>query len=321
MMQHVHLYSLGAGSWNASRIDMREHPEVEHRLLFTDTLYEDADAYRFGLQGALHLFGRDFAWVPAAEDFPDYRADPAVTIEDYAGNPPWRAFLGQLRDRAAEAIPELAWVVEGRDIWEIWRDRRFLGNTQRDPCSDIAKRKPRAKWLAENCDPASTIVTVGIGDDEVHRWDNGKGGGFRPRMAEEGWTVRAPLMGRIEGQVSSNLYVRAAGLQPARLYGLGYQHNNCGGTCCKAGEPAVALHLREMPERAAYDALMEAKIIAYLGKPVAMSKRYVGEGLPRVPETRAEMHERLAGRDQFEIFYEALRDPEAASGCGCALDV
>lgn len=319
-MKHVHLYSLGGGSWNATRIAMVDAPRGdEHQLLFTDTLYEDADAYRFGLQGALHLFQRDYAWVPAAEDFPDYKA-PDVPIETYAGNPDWRVFLAQLRDRAAEEIPELVWVVEGRDIWEVFRDKRFLGNTQVDPCSEMLKRIPRKRWLAENCDPAETIIYVGIGDDESHRWDNGKGKGFRPRMEKEGWTAQAPLIGRIEGRVSSNLYVRAAGLQPARLYAQGYAHNNCGGTCCKAGEPAVALHLSAQPERAAYDALMEAKIRTFLDKDVAMFKRYVGKDAPRVPETRADMHVRLAGADQFQLQYQAMLDPEAASSCGCAID-
>ena len=315
MTTHVHLYSLGAGSWNATRVVMKDLPRADHRLLFTDTLYEDADAYRFGLQGALQLFQRDISWVPAAEDFPDYRVDPSVPIEDYAGNPAWRSFLEQIRRRALEEIPELSWVVEGRDIWEIFRDRRFLGNTRRDPCSDIAKRKPRAKWLAANCNPAETIVYVGIGDDEAHRFDDGKGGGFGPRMAAEGWTARAPLMGRIEGQVSSNLYVRNAGLEPARLYGMGYFHNNCGGMCCKAGRPAVLHHLREQPERAAYDAMMEAKIIAFLGKPVAMLQVYAGADQPRVPMTRAELHAADVGQAQGELFYEA-----GDSGCGCALD-
>lgn len=314
-MMHVHLYSLGAGSWNATRIAMRDAPAEDHRLLFTDTLYEDADAYRFGLQGALYLFGRDYSWVPAAEDFPDYRVDASVPLEDYAGNPEWRAFLEQLRSRASEAIPELAWVVEGRDIWEIWRDRRFLGNTQRDPCSDIAKRKPRARWLAEHCVKGETTVYVGISDDEAHRFDDGKGGGFRPRMEAEGWQVRAPLMGRIEGQVSSNLYVRAAGLEPARLYGLGYFHNNCGGTCCKAGRPAVLHHHRTLPERAAYDAMMEAKMIAFLGQPVAMLQVYAGADVPRIPMTRAEIHAADDAQPQADLFYQA-----GDSGCGCALD-
>lgn len=325
MKTHVHLYSFGRGSWNATRVAVRELPREDHVLLFTDVLYEDADTYRFGLQGALQIFGRDFSWVPQAEDFPDYRVSPETPIESYVGNREWRAFLAQLRDRAAETIPELAWTVEGRDIWEIFRDERFLGNTQKDTCSKIGKREPRKRWLKANCDPARTIVYVGISDEEVHRWDNGKGKGFRPRMAAEGWEARAPLIGRVEGQVSANIYIHAAGLTPSRSYGVGYSHDNCGGMCCKAGAPAVALRLRAQPERAAYDALMEAKVIEFLGKPVAMFKRYVGrdengKDLPRVPETRAQMHSRLAGADEYVLAYQQLLEPDAARACGCAID-
>lgn len=314
-MTHVHLYSLGAGSWNATRVAMLDDPQGDHRLLFTDTLYEDADAYRFGLQAAAWLFKRDAKWVPAAEDFPDYRVGPDVAIEDYAGNPAWRAFLSELRRRAAEEIPELAWVAEGRDIWQVFRDRRFLGNTSIDPCSEMLKRKPRKEWLEAHCDRAATTVYVGIGEDERQRFDDGDGKGFGPRMAREGWTARAPLIGRIEGKVNSNLYVRAAGLVPARLYGLGYAHNNCGGTCCKAGEPAIVHHFRTLPERAEYDAIMEAKVAAFLGQDVTMGRRYVGDDVPREPESRASFHARAAAEPQADLFW---RDGD--SGCGCALD-
>lgn len=311
----LHLYSLGAGSWNATRIDMRENPGAEHRLLYTDTLYEDADAYRFGLQGALHLFGRPYDWVPAAEDFPDFRVSPDTPIEDYAGNPAWRAFLAQLRDRAAEAIPELEWVVEGRDIWEVFRDERFLGNDRIDPCSKVTKRKPRERWMKANCDPADTVVTVGIGPDEAHRYDNGKGQGFKPRMAKEGgWVVHAPLLGRIEGALNANLYVANAGLTPARLYAQGYPHNNCGGMCCKQGKAAILHRLRVDPVRAEYDALMERKLIAYLDKPIAMYSRTVGD--VSVPFTRDELHAEQAANPQTDLLM--FMEP-GDTGCGCAL--
>lgn len=320
MTTHVHLYSLGGGSWNSTRVAMREQPTGEHVLFFTDTLYEDADAYRFGLQGALQLFGRDYSWVPAAEDFPDYRVDPSVSIEEYAGNSAWRAFLAQLRDRAGDLLPELAWTSEGRDIWEIFRDERFLANTQKDTCSKIAKREPRKRWLKANCDPANTVVYVGIGDFESHRFDDGKGGGFGPRMASEGWIAKAPLIGRIEGQVSPRFYMEAAGLTPSRSYGMGYSHDNCGGMCVKAGIPAISLRLEAQPERAAYDAIMEQKIAEFLGRPVAMYKRYVGRGIPRVPETRFEMYERLHGRNYFDLIAAEDREPNAPRACGCAID-
>lgn len=119
-MTRYTMFSAGQGSYRTAKIDRALHPEVDSGLVFTDVLYEDADAYRFLIEGALDVYGRTATWVPAAEDFPDYRVDESVPIEQYAGNPEWRAFLAQLRDRAAEAVPELVWLVEGRDPWEVF---------------------------------------------------------------------------------------------------------------------------------------------------------------------------------------------------------
>lgn len=140
-MKHISTFSLGGGSWLTARIVEREivRPGDEHLLVFTDTLYEDADAYRFGIEAALNVFDRRANWIPQAEDFPDYRVAENVPVAEYAGNSEWRSFLAQLRDRAAEAVPELIWLVEGRDPWEIWRDERFLGNSSKDPCAKIAR--------------------------------------------------------------------------------------------------------------------------------------------------------------------------------------
>jgi hypothetical protein len=177
------------------------------RLVFTDTLYEDADTYRFGIEGAANIFGRRLNWVPRAEDFPDYRVSEDVPLSQYRGNPEWRAFLAELRDRAAIAIPELVWLVDGRDIWEVFRDERFLLNSQRDPCSKILKRRKMNEWLASSCDPALDVIVYGIGEHERHRFDDGEGRGIFHRLAANGWNAEAPLIGKPE--INPTLHMRA----------------------------------------------------------------------------------------------------------------
>ena len=317
MTTHVSTYSLGGGSWLAARIVQRElvRPGDDHLLAFTDTLYEDADAYRFGIQGALHIFGRPYDWVPAAEDFPDYRADPDTPIEDYAGNPAWRDFLRQLRERAAEEVPELVWLVEGRDPWEIFRDERYLGNSRQDPCSKFGKRGVLDSWIKSACSPDDTIVYFGIGSGEAHRYETvdpktGKPQGIRPRWAAMGWEARAPLIGRVEGDLSASIYIRAAGLAVPRLYEW-YAHNNCGGMCCKAGQKHWKARLAAQPDRYAYDSLMEQKFREFLGKDVAfMTDR---RNKTKRPLTLAEWADRI--RNQPEA---SLPEPEDGDdGCGC----
>lgn len=322
-MRHISTLSLGGGTWLTANIVQREfvRPGDEHLLLFTDTLYEDADAYRFGVQGALQILGRDYSWVPAAEDFPDYRVAPEVTLADYAGNPAWRTFLAQLRDRAAEAIPELVWLVEGRDPWEVYRDARYLGNSRRDPCSRVLKREPLDAWIAANGNPATDMLYFGIGGGEEHRfaaWDpkRERWSGIWPRWASKGWgmSVAAPLIGRIEGDVSPGLYMHNAGLLPSRMYGLGYQHDNCGGKCSKAGMAHWKHRLLVQPDRYVYDAMMELKVARFLGKDVAFMTDRTGK--KRRPITLSAFAKRLAKTPDMLI-------PEplpGERGCACMIE-
>lgn len=328
-MKRLGLYSFGKGSWNASRVAMRDHPKDEHQLLFTDTLYEDADAYRFGLQGACWLFGRDYSWVPSAEAFPNFMVEGDFEIEAYKGNPEWRYFLKCLREEATDKIPELVWIVEGRDIWEIFRDRKYLGNTQRDPCSDMLKRKPRAKWMKENCDKSDTVVYIGIGDDEQHRYeawsdDKGRFTGFKPTMEADGWMVDAPLIGKIEGRINASLYVQNAGLTPSRTYASGEGHDNCSKTCCKKGEAAIRHLYQTDPVRARYEAMMERKIIEFLGKDVAMfgrqpkTKKGEKKG-PKIPESREFLHAKFDKEAEVDTMDLFAQMSSGGNGCGCAL--
>lgn len=294
---------------------MRDNPAAEHRFSFTDVLYEDADCYRFLVEGVAYLLDRKLNWtVPSAEDFPDYRVDPSTPIEEYAGNPAWRAFLAQLREDATRALPELTWLVEGRDPWEVFRDVRLLGNSSMDPCSRVLKREIRDRWITEHCDPANTVITVGIGPDEAHRFNNGEGKGFQPRLAAAGWTAQAPLIGTIEGEIGPFVYLAQAEIKRPRLYDYRYSHANCGGFCVKAGHAHYQNRHRVQRDRFEYDKIMEQKMREFLGADVSMlTDRTGGDG--KKPLTLAEFEQRLLANPQIEFFYEP-----GTSGCGCAID-
>lgn len=316
---HLSTFSLGGGSWLTAKIvqDAITRPGDIHRLVFTDTLYEDADAYRFGVEAALNVFGRTAKWVPAAEDFPDYRVSEDAAIETYAGNPEWRRFLGQLRDRTAEAVPELVWLVEGRDIWEIYRDEKFLGNSSRDPCSKIDKRQHLTQWCRANLDPANTVIYFGISQGEKHRYEDfdkktGKPRGLKHRWAAHGWTAKAPLVDlEVEGNTSPIVYMKREGLVPPRLYAWA-SHNNCGGFCCKAGQHHWKARFEHQPERFRYDAIMEQKIRAYLGKDVSILSDRRGSTKKR-PLTLFTFGARLKSG---QVALPERVDGD--SGCGCS---
>lgn len=300
-------------------IDSRRHPECEPRLVFTDILYEDADAYRFLIEAAATVTGRTLDFTVRANDFPNYRVHPDTPIEEYRGNPEWRAFLADLRARATAQIPELIWLTSGRDPWEIFRDERFLGNSSVDPCSKKGKREVADAWRSQHCRRVGElfgppdVFAVGIGDHEARRFDDGNGGGIGPRMKADGWIYHAPLLtepgpGEFEYFFAP---IEKFGPAPPRLYSLGYVHNNCGGFCCKAGHAHYANRYKVHPERYAYDTMMEQKLRAYLGADVAMLTDRSG-GTGKRPLTLDNFAKRLAADPHREFEYEP-----GSSGCGC----
>jgi hypothetical protein len=317
------MFSAGQGSFRAAMIDRRRHPDAQYGLVFTDTLYEDADAYRFLIEGAAQVLGRRLNWTVHAEDFPDYRVPADTPIEEYRGNPDWRAMLADLRARAKDAIPELVWLTEGRDPWEIFRDGRFLGNSLVDPCSRIGKRELADAWRIGNCSRIGELFAapdhfaVGIGDHEGHRFDDKKGGGLGPRMAEDGWLYHAPLMTECRPGEESLFFAPLEAIGPAapRLYGMGYTHNNCGGFCIKAGQAHWANRFKVSPGRFAYDAMMERKMGAFIGKPVSMLTDRRG-GMGKKPMTLDAFAERLRREPNRRYEYQP-----GESGCGCMTDV
>lgn len=314
-MTRYHTVSGGAGSWLAAKVDIDAHPRDEHRFVFADTLYEDADCYRFLIEGCAYLLGRDVRNVlPQAGDFPDYRVLGDFDIETYDGNPEWRAFLARLRVDVAEVMPELIWLVEGRDPWEVFRDEKMLGNSRFDPCSKILKRKQLDAWRSSNCNKSTDAFTVGIGEHEAHRFINGNGGGLGPRMAAMGWTYEAPLVHPGPWQFGAFGYLVKAGIAKPRMYLLGYLHANCGGFCIKAGHAHYQNRFRKQPERFAYDEMMEGKIIVFLGRPVAMMTDRSGDNVKK-PMPLSAFRAGLESKPELDFEYT-----EGSSGCGCAID-
>lgn len=171
-------------------------------------------------------------------------------------------------DQAAEMLgAKLVKVVDGRDIWEVFKDKKFLGNSRLAPCSHELKQKPAKKWIHENTDPENTIIAVGIDWTETHRME-AVARGYAP------WRVAAPLT--VEPFLSKQEMIDEAerlGLPAPRLYKFGFKHNNCGGGCVRAGQSQFKLLLDSMPERFAEWEKQEEKMQDFLGTEVTILKR------------------------------------------------
>jgi len=190
---------------------------------------------------------------------------------------------------------------EGRNVWQVFTDKRMLGNTQFDPCSRILKRELLRKVLRERYpDPASSIIILGLDWTEPQRVERNTAA-FKP------YRTSFPLL-EIPLLLKSDLveFVRSLGIRPPRLTEMGFPHNNCGGFCIKAGHAQFAHLLRSMPERYAYHEAKEAEWQQVTGlKYTVLSDRHGGK---RTPLSLVEFRHRI----QVGMF-----DETDWGGCGC----
>jgi 3'-phosphoadenosine 5'-phosphosulfate sulfotransferase (PAPS reductase)/FAD synthetase len=201
-------------------------------------------------------------------------------------------------------------IADGRTPWQVFFDERFLGNSRIDPCSKILKRQPADRWLRDHCDPADTVVYVGVDWSESHRFER-----LRDRRALDGWRYEAPLC-EPPYLTKSDVFawLRREGIRVPRLYELGFAHNNCGGFCVKAGHGHFARLLRTMPERYAYHEQMEQKFRDEIAPEASILTDRTGDGRKK-PLTLRQLRLRIQNQqatgniDMFDI-----------GGCGCFVD-
>lgn len=210
-----------------------------------------------------------------------------------------------IHEAAQDVGVPLTRIADGRTIWEVFKDKRFLGNSRIDPCSEILKRNLMRKWIETNFDPRTTSVHLGIDWTESHRMDN-------VSVRWEPWRVRAPMC---EAPFVDKEHVltalRVAGIEPPRLYALGFAHNNCGGGCVKAGIGHFKLLLDKLPEVYEEWERNEQEMREYLGKDVAILRDRSGGGVRPLP--LLELRQRVEGKT-IEV------DETDIGGCGCAVD-
>lgn len=302
-MRAVANFSGGLGSWAASKLAAVEYGPANLTLLFADTLVEDADLYRFLIDGACNVFGLP---TPAALTG---MADklPAVNEDTM---PARKVALAELRVTATTYLGgRLVWLADGRTPWEVFRDERFLGNSRADPCSKILKRELLDRWFEANCERPTTRCVVGLGLWERARFDgNGEKLGLRRRMAAKGWTFVAPLIDHrpVIDRPDLPRMAEAEGLDPSRAYDDGFGHDNCAGVCVKGGQAHWRkMYLRRRPEFD-YAERQENGLRNLLGDVSMMADRKGGK---KIPLPLSEFRKRLEAGQTGELF--------GGEPCGC----
>ena len=198
----------------------------------------------------------------------------------------------------------LVWLKEGRDIWQVFKDDKFLGNSRVANCSKYLKQRPSRKWLEANAEPDEAIVYVGIDWTETHRLP-AIVKGYLPYTAKAPMTD-APYIDK--PQVLE--WMEREGIKPPRLYGMGFAHNNCGGFCVRSGQAQMKRLLEVFPERFDYHAAKEQELREYIGKDVTILREQVNNIKYKLP--MVELKRRVEEN--------ATIDEDDWGGCGCFVD-
>jgi len=219
-----------------------------------------------------------------------------------------------VRESAEQLEVPLDWLGGDETIWDVFKRRKFLGNSRIDTCSQELKRKPLDAYLrafAPSDEPIS--VVVGIAWDERHRFD---------RMTERNagnpvYRYVAPLCDLpYLWKDDLHKWAESCGLAKQYLYRIGADHANCVGGCIKMGMGGFVRLLRVAPERYAEWERNEAEMQESLGKPVTILRDRTG-GASR-PRALAELRQRTLDGGQLEMYEQAAcgcfsdADPEAA---------
>lgn len=255
---HVVFFSGGLGSWaTAQRVIDRYGTESTY-LLFTDTLIEDEDLYRFMIEAAGNFYDVEVSSlieltksIPKTHDQMDER----------------KKFLDELATKVRNIIPQFIWINNGKDVWDVFYEKRFLGNSRLAHCSHVLKQDMSREYVKKHFDPRYTILYLGIDWTEEHRTK-------APRENWKPYKVEFPMCE--EPLVTNINHVKALeelGITPPRLYAMGFAHNNCGGFCVRAGQGHFANLLQQNRELFLYHEQREREFRKWIGKDVSILRK------------------------------------------------
>jgi len=213
--------------------------------------------------------------------------------------------LYRFNDDIARAVgKEIIHLTDGRTPWDVYIDKRWIGNTRTAHCSTELKTKPVMAWLAEHAAPSDPLV-LGMDMSEMDRIER----------AQKQWAPRPVVSLLNRCQVWRPQYdeiLARHGIQKPRLYDLGYEHNNCGGFCCKAGLVQFERMYRTDPERYAYHEREMERALAEIGESAKPFLRQTIGGELQYLTLRDFRLQLEAGTAELPMFDSA--------GCGCFTD-
>jgi 3'-phosphoadenosine 5'-phosphosulfate sulfotransferase (PAPS reductase)/FAD synthetase len=210
-----------------------------------------------------------------------------------------------LKDSSENIGAELVWLQDGRDVFDVFKDVKFMGNSRVDPCSRILKRELADKWIADNYSPETVQVYVGIDWTEEHRYKR-----MAPRKLP--WRYYAPLTEHpLLTKAQLLEWARSESVEPPRMYRYGFQHANCGGFCIKSGQAQFKLLWETWPNRYLEMEQREQEVYDHIGSshPFIRVQR---NGERKYLSLREFRETYLEGPSQCDLF--------DWGGCGCFME-
>lgn len=212
-----------------------------------------------------------------------------------------------LRDQERYFGIEIERVVDGRTIWEVWKERRCITlrlptGSEVAPCALLLKREALDKVITARYRPGAYTRVFGYEWYEIDRMSR-----LEQDIAPElTWFPLAEKPYVDKCHIAK--FLESIGIAVPRLYRLGFEHNNCGGGCVKAGQAHWAHLYYTLPERYAFWEAKEEEFRQFLGKDIAILKdRRGGQSKPMT--LRAFRLRLEAGDTDY--------DKDDWGGCGC----
>ena len=226
---------------------------------------------------------------------------------------------------------ELEVLSHGKDVWGVFEDTKFVGNSRVDICSRVLKRdiinnyittkygvKERVYITKDDGSPVLTKtgrkqyrssflpkedveIHLGIDATEGHRLT-----AVQERMAP--WKYVSTLVE--DGIFVYKNFSEQFGIKKPRLYDLGFSHNNCGGFCVKAGLGHFKILYEMLPDRYKEHEEKEERLRRIYGTKPFLKKTKKGETEYLYLKDYREKYLEKGDAGQFEFDY---------GGCGCAL--
>lgn len=193
---------------------------------------------------------------------------------------------------------------DGRDPWQVFRDKRYIGNSRTAHCSIVLKREQFEKYIKENFKPGECTIHFGFDFFEEGRFKRAQAN-WHPYQCEA-LLCGPPYLGRQQIYQIIDDY----DLELPRLYEKGFAHNNCGGFCVRAGQGHFALLLKEFPERYAHHEEQEQKLLAEI--PTTKPFLTIQRNKQRQYISLKEFREMVQKKEEY--------NPYDMGGCGCFSD-